>query len=70
MVQPPLIRSLREDDAGAARALRLRALREAPVPFLGSYDEEVNRSVEEFASGFVEMIRPTKPLARFETASW
>jgi ribosomal protein S18 acetylase RimI-like enzyme len=51
MIQPPLIRSLQEDDAASARDLRLRALREAPVPFLGSYDEEVKRSVEDFASG-------------------
>jgi ribosomal protein S18 acetylase RimI-like enzyme len=51
MVHPPLIRLLQEDDAASARDLRFRGLREAPVPFLGSYEEEVKRSVEDFASG-------------------
>jgi ribosomal protein S18 acetylase RimI-like enzyme len=48
---PPLIRQLCEDDAAASRDLRLRALREAQVPFLRSYEEEARRTVEDFASG-------------------
>ena len=46
----PLVRTLREGDAAAFRALRLRALREDPGPFLTTYDEEDARRVEETAA--------------------
>jgi peroxiredoxin/RimJ/RimL family protein N-acetyltransferase len=46
----PLVRPLQEADAAAFRALRLRALREDPVPFLATYEEEAARSVEDVAA--------------------
>jgi ribosomal protein S18 acetylase RimI-like enzyme len=41
---------LRQDDAAAFQAIRLRALREDPVPFLSTYEEEAIRSVEDVAA--------------------
>ena len=48
---PPslLVRALRDDDAGIFRELRLRALREDPVPFLASYKEDAALTVEDVA---------------------
>jgi len=43
------VRAVGVADAGAVRALRLRALREDPDPFLSSFDEESARSSEEMA---------------------
>ena len=44
------VRALLEADAAAFREIRLRALREEPVPFLATYEEEAMRSVEDWAS--------------------
>jgi ribosomal protein S18 acetylase RimI-like enzyme len=44
------VRALSEADAAAYREIRLRALREDPVPFLASYEEEASRSMDDFAS--------------------
>ncbi|MGD0679889.1 MAG: GNAT family N-acetyltransferase [Polyangiaceae bacterium] len=44
-----LIRVLRGEDATAFRAIRLRALREDPTPFLSTYAEEANETVEQTA---------------------
>jgi hypothetical protein len=35
-----MIRVMREEDAAVVRALRLRALRDAPDAFLGGYEDE------------------------------
>jgi ribosomal protein S18 acetylase RimI-like enzyme len=43
------IRTLAPEDASAFRALRLRALLEDPIPFLSSYEEEADCSVEDVA---------------------
>lgn len=40
------VRRLTEADAAALRALRLRALREEPDPFMTTYDEEQARPLE------------------------
>ncbi|AUX41189.1 uncharacterized protein SOCE26_025990 [Sorangium cellulosum] len=42
------VRRLTEVDAAALRALRLRALREEPDPFLTTFDEEQARPLEQF----------------------
>src|SRR5579859_2906065 len=47
---PPQVRVLVEGDASAFRELRLRALREDPVPFLTSYEEDASRSLDDFAA--------------------
>jgi peroxiredoxin/RimJ/RimL family protein N-acetyltransferase len=47
---PPQVRVLAEADASAFRELRLRALREDPVPFLTSYEEDASRSLDDFAA--------------------
>lgn len=44
------IRPLRRSDAGAYQSLRLRALRESPEAFSASYEDEVNRSIDEVAT--------------------
>jgi hypothetical protein len=44
------VRALNEADAAAFRELRLRALRDDPIPFLAGYEEEAARSVEAFAT--------------------
>jgi RimJ/RimL family protein N-acetyltransferase len=50
MPAPLLIRVLREDDAAVFRELRLRALREDPIPFLASYEAEAVLTVQDVAS--------------------
>jgi peroxiredoxin/ribosomal protein S18 acetylase RimI-like enzyme len=45
-----VVRMLREDDADAFRSLRLRALREEPMPFLTTLEEEEKRAAEDFAA--------------------
>jgi ribosomal protein S18 acetylase RimI-like enzyme len=47
---PNDVRTLVEVDAAAFREIRLRALCEAPVPFLASHAEDAARSVEDFAA--------------------
>lgn len=54
------IRTLAPEDASIFRALRLRGLREDPIPFLSSYKEEVDRSVEDVAS----RLRASDPATR------
>jgi ribosomal protein S18 acetylase RimI-like enzyme len=44
-----IVRPLLPADAAALQALRLRALREDPLPFLASYDEEARQTVEAIA---------------------
>jgi peroxiredoxin/RimJ/RimL family protein N-acetyltransferase len=46
----PLVRPLHEGDAPAFRALRLRALKEDPGPFMTTYEEDEARPVEEVAT--------------------
>lgn len=43
------IRQLRRPDAGAYQSLRLRALRENPEAFSASYEDEVNRAIDDVA---------------------
>ncbi|MEQ8671801.1 MAG: GNAT family N-acetyltransferase [Aggregatilineales bacterium] len=43
------VKPLRGEDAEVFRALRLRSLQEHPEAFGASYEEEVTRSVEDFA---------------------
>jgi ribosomal protein S18 acetylase RimI-like enzyme len=45
-----ILRALTEEDAVVFRELRLRALREDPVPFLASYEEEAPRTIAEVAA--------------------
>ncbi len=49
---PPavVVRTLQEDDAAALRELRLRALRDEPVPFMTTYEEEAERTEQDFAA--------------------
>src|SRR5260370_19590837 len=44
------IRTLSEEDAAVFRDFRLRALRDDPIPFLASYEEDVVSSVQDFAA--------------------
>src|SRR5579864_2274415 len=44
------IRRLDANDAAIFRDLRLRALREDPVPFLASYEDEIVLTVDDFAA--------------------
>jgi len=46
----PLVRPLHEGDAPAFRALRLRALKEDPAPFMTTYEEDEARPVSEVAA--------------------
>jgi peroxiredoxin/RimJ/RimL family protein N-acetyltransferase len=46
----PLVRPLHKGDAVAFRALRGRALREDPAPFMTTYEEDEARPVEEVAA--------------------
>jgi peroxiredoxin/RimJ/RimL family protein N-acetyltransferase len=46
----PLVRPLHEGDAPAFRALRLRALKEDPAPFMTTYEEDEARPVAETAA--------------------
>jgi RimJ/RimL family protein N-acetyltransferase len=50
MPAPRLIRALRHEDAAVFRELRLRALREDPIPFLASYEAEAAVTVQDVAS--------------------
>jgi peroxiredoxin/RimJ/RimL family protein N-acetyltransferase len=60
-----MVRPLHEGDAAAFRALRLRALREDPAPFLSTYEEEEGRSVEHFAARLAASTPGTGVLGAF-----
>jgi ribosomal protein S18 acetylase RimI-like enzyme len=59
------IRTLAPEDASVFLALRLRALREDPIPFLSSYEEEEDRSVEDVAAHLRESDPATRVLGAF-----
>jgi ribosomal protein S18 acetylase RimI-like enzyme len=59
------VRVLHTEDAAAFRALRLRALREEPTPFLATYEEEVQVPVEEVAARLASSRPDTAVLGAF-----
>lgn len=66
-VGPPLVRALQEADATAFRALRLRALKEDPAPFLATYDEDVARGVDDYAARLRASSPGTEVLGAFRS---
>ncbi len=61
----PLVRPLREGDAPAFRALRLRALKEDPEPFMTTFDEDEARPVAEVAARLAASTPGTGVLGAF-----
>ncbi len=61
----PLVRPLHEGDASAFRALRLRALKEDPAPFMTTYEEDEARPVSEVAARLASSSTGTGVLGAF-----
>jgi ribosomal protein S18 acetylase RimI-like enzyme len=64
-----IIRPLSAVDAAALQALRLRALREDPLPFLATHDEEAHQTLEAIAQRLEKSAPGTEVLGAFRGAT-